>query len=194
MLQFSDKSIGLVPTSVTIQNDYLEIVRSPLSPTQAAAIADGINAGTQTEFAYVTGLLAQVANTSIPAVAVEASMYGTVGTSAEVTLLATQFLPPQVANAIKFGFNPQVYATEALGLTFAFGNEIGSTAFGNAFGPANMGMPNSSVGDAAFAAAASTAIFGTASTATLVSAIQGYVANWKMFFTTNGLPSHLIRL
>ena len=78
----------------------------------------------QTEFSYVNELLSQVANTTIPAVAVEGSMYGAVGTSAEVTMLATQFLPPQVTNAINYGFNPQVYASEALGLAFAFGNRI----------------------------------------------------------------------
>jgi hypothetical protein len=103
-------------------------------------------------------------------------------------LLASQFLPPQVTNAINHGFNPQVYATEALGLAFSFGNESGSTAFANAFGPTHAGTPNSAVGDAAFAAAASTAIFGSASTATLVTAIQNYVSNWKAFYTSNGLP------
>ena len=42
-------------------------------------------------------------------------MYGAVGTSAEITLLATQFLPPQVAVATQLGLNTQVYACEALG-------------------------------------------------------------------------------
>jgi hypothetical protein len=76
---------------------------------EAITIASSINAGTTTEAAYVNSLLAQVANTTIPAVAVEASMYGVVGTSTEVTALATQFLPAQVANAISHGYNPQVY-------------------------------------------------------------------------------------
>ena len=90
-------------------------------------------------------------------------MYGSVGSSAEITSLVTQFLPAQVANAISNGFNPQVYASEALGLAFAFGNETGSTAFANLFGPSNSAMPNSAAGDAAFAIAASSAIFGSAS-------------------------------
>ena len=76
-----------------------------------------------------------MANTTIPAVAVEGSMYGAVGTSAEITVLATQFLPPQVANAISHGFNPQVYASEALGLVFAFNNENGSSAIRQQFRP-----------------------------------------------------------
>jgi hypothetical protein len=66
-------------------------------------------------------------------------MYGAVGTSAEVTSLATLFLPPQVANAVLNGLNPQVYATEALGVVFAFNNEDGSTGFANGFGPGQSG-------------------------------------------------------
>jgi hypothetical protein len=108
--------------------------------------------------------------------------------SAEITKLETQFLPAQVANAIEHGFNPQVYACEALGLAFAFGNENGSTAFANAFGPANNSMPNSIAGDAAFAAAAAQTIFGAASTANLIDVIEGFVANWKSFYSSNGVP------
>jgi hypothetical protein len=190
ILQFKDMSINLIATvsAATIQSDYLAITRTDLSSTQAAQVVDSINTGKQTEFSYVNELLSQVANTTIAAVAVEGSMYGAVGTSAEITLLATQFLPPQVANAINHGFNPQVYATEALGLAFAFGNESGSTAFANAFGPSHAGTPNSAAGDAAFAVAASSVIFGSASTPNLVNAIQGYVSNWKAFYTSNGVP------
>jgi hypothetical protein len=172
-----------------IQNDYLAITRSALALDQATAIVNAINAGTQSETQYVNNLLSQVANTTIPAVTVEASMYGVVGTSNEVTSLVTQFLPAQVATAIQFGFNPQVYASEALGLAFAFTNENSSTAFANAFGPSHAGTPNSAAGDNAFAALAATAIFGSASTPTLVNAIQSYVSNWKGFYTNNGLPS-----
>jgi hypothetical protein len=179
-------AFGISPTA--IQNDYFGIVRLSLPLDQATTVANAINAGTQSETAYVNNLLLQVANTTVPAVAVEASMYGVVGSSSEITLLATQFLPPQVANAIKFGFNSQVYAAEALGLVFAFGNETGSTAFASGFGPSKVGMPNSAAGDAAFAAAASSSIFGSASTNTLVNAIQGYVSNWKTFYTGNGVP------
>jgi len=92
-----------------IQNDHLAITRTTVPLMEAITIASSINAGTTTEAAYVNSLLAQVANTTIPAVAVEASMYGVVGTSTEVTALATQCLPAQVANAISHGYNPQVY-------------------------------------------------------------------------------------
>jgi hypothetical protein len=122
-----------------------------------------------------------------PAVAVEATMYGSVGNAAEVAKLANEFLPGQVVNAINSGFNPLAYVSEALGLAFAFSNENGQTTFANNFGPSNSAMPNATAGDAAFAAAAATSIFGTASTANLVSAIDGYVTNWKNFYTSNGV-------
>ena len=125
-------------------------------------------------------------NLTAIAVAVEASMYGVVGTSNEISALATQFLPPQAAIATQYGFNPLVYACEALGLAFAFGNETGSTAFAIGFGPSNATMPNSTAGDAAFAAAASSAIFGAASTANLVNVIETWVSNWKAFYTGFG--------
>ena len=192
LAQFSDATITLVQpgtvSATTVQNDYIGIVRSSLPQDQATTVANAINSGAQTEFQYVNSLLSQVANTTFPAVAVEASMYGAVGTSAEVTALATQFLPAQVENATKYGFNPLVYATEALGLVFAFNNETGSTAFATGYGPSNATMPNSTAGNSAFAAAASNGIFGAASTSTLVNAINNYVSNWKAFYSNNGIP------
>ena len=127
-------------------------------------------------------------STSTIVVAVEASMYGLTGTSAEVTSLTMNFLPAQVTNATLNGLNPLVSGCEVLGLVFAFGNENGSTAFSNNFGPSNSAMPNTTAGDAAFAAAASTAIFASASTANLVSVLQGFVSNWEAFFTAHGVP------
>lgn len=174
--------------SSTIQNDYLGITRTALSSDRAAVQADAINAGTTTEFGYVNGLLSQVANTTIPAVAVEGSMYGAVGTSAEITKLVTQFLPSQIANAIQHGFNPQVYASEALGLAFAFGDENGGTAFASHFGPSNATMAATPAGDAAFAAAAASAIFGSAATVNTPGAILAFVSNWEAFFATHGVP------
>jgi hypothetical protein len=172
----------------TIKHDYLAITRDPIASDEAGAIANAINAGTQTEAHYVTGLLSQVADTTIPAVAVEASMYGAVGTSAEVTKLANEFLPAQADFAKAHGFDPVIFASEALGLVFAFGNEQGSTSFASKFGPSNTMMPNSTAGDASFAAAASTTIFGLASTANLIHVMEGFVANWTAFYGSNGLP------
>jgi hypothetical protein len=179
---------GATISASTVANEYLAIARTALDPTFATSITNGINAGTETETQYINNLLSTVANTTIPAVAVEASMYGFTGTSAEITKLVTQFLPAQIHNAEAHGFNPVAYASEALGLAFAFGNETGSTAFATNFGPAKAGMPNSTAGDAAFAAAASTAIFGAASTANLVNTLDGFVTNWKAFYTSHGIP------
>ena len=129
-----------------------------------------------------------LSDATIPAVAVEASMYGAVGTQAEVNALATQFLPAQVATAIHNGLNPEVYACEALGLAFAFSNESGSSAFANNYGPGNPSMPNSAAGDAAFATAAASTIFVSAATANLTSAVDAFVTNWKSFFSAHGIP------
>jgi hypothetical protein len=93
-----------------------------------------------------------------------------------------------VANAILNGFNPQVYACEALGLVFAFGDENGGMAFATNFGPSNAAMPATTAGDAAFAAAAASAIFGSAATANTPGAIQNFVSNWEAFYTSNGIP------
>jgi hypothetical protein len=179
--------VGLVPELVTIQNDHLGITRTALPTDQATATVNSIIAGTQTEANYVSSLLAQVQNAALPAVAVEGSMYGAVGTSAEITLLTTQFLPPHVEFAIQNGLIPQVYASEALGLAFAFANETGGTAFATTFGPSNPTMPNSIAGDSAFAAAAASAIFGSASTPNIINVIESWVANWKSLFTSNGI-------
>ena len=186
----SDSGTSPPPSALatTIQNDYLGITRELLSVDQAALIASAINAGTQSETGFVNSLFPQVANTSIPAVAVEATMYGAVGTSNEVTALATQFLPAQAANAIAHGFNPQVYASEALGLVLAFGNENGSTAFADNFGPSSHNP--ALLPDSGFASAAASTIFGSASTPTIVNAIESYVANWEAFYSANGIPGN----
>ena len=94
-----------------------------------------------------------------------------------------------MANAINHGLNPVVYACEAVGLAFAFGNETGGTAFANNFGRSNSTMPSTAAGDAAFAAAASNTIFAAASTANLVSVMQNFVANWKGFYISAGIPA-----
>ena len=174
-----------------VQDAHYGIVRLDLPLDQATTVANAISADTLNEAQYIHNLLSQVTTTTIPAVAVEASMYGVIGSSEEITLLATQFLPPRVEFANHYGFNSQVYASEALGLAFAFGNETGSTAFADSFGPSNPTMPDSASGDLSFAMAAASAIFGPASTANLVNAIDTWVTNWKAFFASHGIPGIL---
>ena len=180
------------PTEIStadVQKFYLEITRTRVADDAAVSAADLINSGAKTEAQVLADLIGLVATTTIPAIAVEATMYGAVGSSTEVDLLVNQFIPSQEANALKFGFNPIVYVSEALGLAFAFGNEIGSTAFGISYGPTNSLLPNTAAGDASFASAAINAIFGAAATPNLTAVMDGWVANWKAFYTEHGLPS-----
>jgi hypothetical protein len=137
---------------------------------------------------YVDSLLSQVANTTIPAVAVEASMYNAVGTSSEITFLATQYLPTQLGWAIQHAFSLEVFATQVLGLALAFANENGATTFANNFGPSNAAMPNTQAGDAALASAAASAVFGSSANAGTAAGILGWGSYFKGHFTQNGIP------
>jgi hypothetical protein len=119
------------------------------------------------------------------ALAVENEMYGVIGTQGEVELLTTQFLPPQLAHAQQLGFNTTAYGTEALGLVFAFGNETGSHAFENNYGPS--AIPNTAAGDHQFADLVAHQVFGASTTPNTVDVVSTWVSNWKAFFTTYGI-------
>jgi hypothetical protein len=173
--------------------DQQNIVNEMLSANPANAPTSLVNALLQVEtgllgFASVYDGTAPQADTTIPAIAVEGSMYNAVGSAAETAFIATQFLPGQVTNALKFGLNPQVYACEAVGLAFAFGNENRATTFDTNFGPSNHATPATPAGDAAFAAAAASAIFGSAATTNTPGAILQFVSNWEAFYTAHGVP------
>jgi hypothetical protein len=182
LLQFADKTLI---TLEAIGGANLGVLRVADTVADASSVAANINAGKLTFATYVNQLINEAQSTTVPAVAVEASMYGAVGSSAEITKLVTQFLPAQVANAPS---SPQVYVSEVLGLVFAFGDENGGTGFATNFGPANAAMPATFAGDAAFAAAAAKAIFGAAANANTPIAILGWVSNWEAFYTHNGVP------
>jgi hypothetical protein len=96
-------------------------------------------------------------------------MFGATDTVAELTKLSTGFLPPQVAHAIANGFNPTVYAAEALGLALAGGNGT-SNNFATNFG--SLSVSN-------FASAVATA------TGVNPNAILQFVTNWINFYTAN---------
>jgi hypothetical protein len=87
-----------------------------------------INAGATTVSAYANQLLANNISLSQVAMGVDSLMFGQTDTVAELTKLSTQFLPPQVVNALAHGFNPTVYAAEALGLGLAAGNGTATTS------------------------------------------------------------------
>ena len=181
-------TLSTLSSLAAIQDAHLAIIRTSLAADEATNILSAIEAGTQTEAQFLNGLLSQASSTTIPAVAVEATMYGALGTAAEVTSLVTQFLPDQVVFAMQHGFDPEVYASEAMGLAFAFSDETGGTAFADAYGPSNAAMQNSKAGDLAFATAAATAIFGSASSTNLVNVIDTWVSNWKVFYGSYGIP------
>ena len=153
---------------------------------QATTEANAIIAGTTTETQYVDNLLTQVADTTIPAVAVEASMYGAVGFSAVITNLVTNFLPGQLAYANQVGLDPVVFACLETALVFAFSNEAGATTFADNFGPSNTAMPAWPPG-MRHRCGGTTAIFGSAQTANTEPAILGYVNFLEGFFTANGI-------
>jgi hypothetical protein len=172
-------------TSAHLQNDALGILRVPAPTDLASAAANLIGAGVVTEDQVVNVLLSDAANTTIPAVAVEASMYGVVGTSAEVTKLVTQFLPGQVMYASQHGYDVQVFVGESLGLVFAFADENGGTTFANKFGPSNPSMPNTPAGDSAAAAAIANTVFGGSVTPNLINFTANQLAFFKDFYTHN---------
>jgi hypothetical protein len=103
------------------------------------------------------------------AMAVDSLMFGVTDNVAELTKLATQFLPPQVSNAVAHGYNPTVYAAEALGLALAGGNGT-SNAFATNFG--SLSVPT-------FASEVASL------TGINSGAIQGFVSNWIAFYTAN---------
>jgi hypothetical protein len=185
---FAQAGQGLFLDGTASYDFSVDFTRTTLPLDQATTEAHALDAGTTTIDQFFRTLLPQVADTTIPAVAVEGSMYGAVGTSGEITKLVTQFLPAQVANAIQNGLIPQVYACEALGLVFAFGNENGGMAFTANFGPSNVQTPNTEFGDAFFAGEAAKLIFGNAETVNTPAAIDGFVSFWKFFYTSAGIP------
>src|SRR5262249_4203838 len=146
------------PPPSVIQKDYVAFIRTDLPLDQATTIFNAIVAGSQTETQYINSLISQVGNTTIPAVTVEPSRYGEGETSAPQTKVGIPVLPGQVASAMANNPNPVAVSSAALGTAFAFTYENGGTAFANNFGPSNPSLPNSTAGDAAFAAAASAAI------------------------------------
>jgi hypothetical protein len=118
---------------------------------------------------YANTLLARNISLSQVAMAVDSLMFGVTDTTAELGKLATQYLPAQVANALANGFNPTVYAAEALGLALAGGNGS-STKFAANFGSLSVSQFAEEVGTL---------------TGINVSAIRGFVQNWINFYTAN---------
>jgi hypothetical protein len=141
---------------------------------EATAQAALINASTPgvTVFSYSNQIILNNQALSQVVMAVDSLMFGQVDTIAEMTKLATQFLPPQLSFAVTNGFRPDVFDAEAVGFVLASGNGS-SNAFATTYGTLSV---------SAFAQAVSTAVFGNTN---LTSAIVGYVNNWVAFYTAH---------
>src|SRR5690242_9036281 len=70
--------------------------------------------GPPTVYSYASQLLAENISFSEVAMAVDSLMFGVTDNITELTKLTRQFLPAQVATALANGFDPTVYAAEAL--------------------------------------------------------------------------------
>src|SRR6476660_496133 len=162
-------SLFALPVSVsdleTLQQGIEFHTNTPEATTEAALIT----AGTATVASYAQQLINNNISLSQVAMADDSLMFGATDTVAELTKLSTQFLPAQVTHAIAAGFNPTVYAAEALGLALAGGNGT-STAFATNFG-------SLSVSDFASAVAIVTGVN--------PNGIQQFVTNWINFYTAN---------
>jgi hypothetical protein len=185
--------ISTTVSALAIQSDYLGITRTSLPLDQATTEDSAIDAGTTTEAAYVNSLLSQVAATTIPAVAVDALMNGAVGSSAEITSLATQFLPGQLAYFQSLPASVQAGAGGPVEWDAAVtGFALSSNAnFNASFVSLNSGAHAGTSGNTAFSQAVSTAVFGNTNEASTALAILN--ANIG-YFTTNatayGLTTH----
>jgi hypothetical protein len=144
----------------------IEFFTSTSEATNEVAL---INAGQNSVSSYANDLLANNISFSQVAMAVNSLMFGVTDNTTELTKLARQFLPPQVANAVANGLNPTVYAAETLGLALAGGNGT-SHAFEVDFG---------SLSVTEFASEVSSL------TGINTGAIQNFVQNWTEFYTAN---------
>src|SRR5271165_3155576 len=130
-------SLFALPVTVSDLTTLQQGIEFFTNTAEATAQAALINAGTPggpTVYSYAAQLLSSNISTAQVAMADSALMEGAtiaVGnatTPNRLSLFATAFLPGQIANALKNGFNPTVYAAEALGLALS-----GNTAFNTNF-------------------------------------------------------------
>ncbi len=145
-------------------------------PAAAASEVAAINANTPggpTVYSYAVQLLASQISLAQVAMADSALMEGVTVAAGNVAapatntlaLFTTQFLPPQIANALAHGYNPTVYAAESLGLALS-----SNAAFNTNY---------VSLSASAFVSSVATL------TSLNANAISGWLANWTAFYTAN---------
>jgi hypothetical protein len=124
-----------------------------------------INVLLESVFTYAAELLKANVSLSQAALAVDALMAGATPSIEELSNISTNFLPAQVAHAVKFGFNPTVYAAETVGLALAGGASFNANFVG--------------LGTSEFVAAVAN------NTGVNTGAIGTWLANWTAFYTAN---------
>jgi hypothetical protein len=162
-------SLYILPVSVSDLTQLQLGIEFFPDTTEATTEAGLINQQTATVDSYAVQLLANNISFSQVAMAVDSMMFGMTDYIFELTKLATQFLPPQVNNAVKYGLNPTVYAAEALGLALAGGNGT-SNAFATEFGSLSVEQFTAEVASL---------------TGVNPLAIHNFVLNWISFYTAN---------
>jgi hypothetical protein len=164
-------SLYSLPVSVSdlIQLQFgLDFVNNTTEATSEAGLINQTQQ-TATVSSYAQQLIANNISLSQVAMAVDSLMFGVTDNVTELANLSVQFQPGQVANALKFGLNPTVYAAEALGLGLAGGNGT-SNAFATDFGSLSVTQFASDV---------------SGITGINAGAIQNFVQNWIKFYTAN---------
>lgn len=166
-------------TAADILFDQNAILRTS-NQASADSVAAQINAGTLTEQAYLTSLVTQSFNTSMPSTIVYNQMYGiAMSTSKEFDILAA-FSANQLNFGTKIGVqDATVYVYEALGQALASGNDTGLTTFANTFGPA--AIPN----DTTFVQTAYQDVFGQLGGAAQIQHFVNQVNFFKTIYTQN---------
>jgi hypothetical protein len=165
-------SLYNLPVSVTDLTQLqlgIEFLTNLTEATNEAALINADLGPPYRVLNYANQLLANNISLSQVAMAVDSLMFGVTDNITELTKLATGFLPPQVANANAHGYNPTVYAAEALGLGLAGGN-LTSNAFAVNFGSLSVSQFGSEVAGL---------------TGVNSAAIENFVQNWINFYTAN---------
>jgi hypothetical protein len=163
-------SLYALPVSVNDLEQLQLGIEFFTNTNEATTEAGLINQKTPTVDSYAVQLLGNNISFSQVAMAASALMEGSTipvgdaNTPNTLTLLSTVFLPPQVANALKFGFDPTVYAAEALGLAL-------STL------PSFQSFVNLNIDQFSQAVSIATGINNAA--------IQSWVMNWEQFYTAH---------
>lgn len=136
--------------------------------SEATSEAALINGGSDTVANYANTLFGRQISLHQVAMLVDTLMNNnSTDTISEMQNLVLNFLPGQVANAIANGYNPTVYASEALGLGLANYRVFWSTFGTSVFGDAEFETILSSI------------------TGVNQSAIAGWLSNWTTFYTNH---------